>query len=314
MKSFGMAAMLALFAAPAMAQQDLADGMAQMMKQFLQLNDEQTTKVKEILKKQNEDVRALLTEDQKQRYDQMSRMFGGAAGGRGGFGGFGGFGGQGGGQGNRGGFFPSTDDLKTQLSLTDDQVTKINEVRDAVRQDMRTYFQNQQGNFNQEAMQAHMQKVREEATKKVRDLLTDEQKPKFDEAMKAFATQQPAAPQFGGGNQGGRGGGSVDERVTRAMEALKITNAQEADAVKGLVRKVIELMEKQDTIERDARSKISDAARNSELSDEAVGDRLDEVRKGVRDIDKELTAARKELSDVVTNRQELELVRARILR
>lgn len=295
---------LALLAAPAAArQEDPTERMGQMLIQFLGLDEAQGTKAKAILKKQAEELRAVLTDEQKQRYDQMGRMFGG--GGRGAQGGFSGRGG--------GAWMPSTDELKTQLTLNEDQVAKINEIRDASRQDIRNFWQNRQGGAQNpgDEWTAFQNKLREETTKKISALLTDAQKPKFDEILRTFQAQQP--PQDTG-RGGGRRGGSVDERVTRAMEALAIQNAQEADAVKGLVRKVVELMEKQDAHQRDSRPKLEELSANKELTEEAVGDKLDEIRKGYRDIDKDLTAVRKELAEVVTARQEVVLLRQGILR
>src|SRR5262249_53377095 len=152
-----------------------------------------------------------------------------------------------------------------------------------VRQEMRTYFQNRgrrggQGGGQNPAQDfpAFQEKSKEETTKKILALLTDEQKPKFEEALKAFA-----------GNQGqpgqdftARRAGSLDERVTRIMENLKIENAKEADAVKSLVKKVMELMDKLDAYNRDTRTKIDEAARNKDLSDDAIGQKIQEIMKG----------------------------------
>ena len=101
--------------------------------------------------------------------------------------------------------------------------------------------------------------------------------------------------------------------AARIMEALAIKDAQEAEAVKILVKKVMDLMQKLETQMREAREKMDTASRNKELSEEAIGDTLKELRKAQRPIEKELSAARKELLEVVTSRQELELLRYRIL-
>lgn len=308
--------LLAAGRALAQQQEDPVEARVQRYKDQLNLTDEQVPKIREIVKKQIEEMRAVLTDDQKKRLDQ------GGTGGRGqGNRGFGNGNGNGNGGGNNPGAFggfrggawlPTTDDLKSKLSLTDEQVTKVNEIRDAVRQQMRTFFQNRRGGGGgnpAEDFQAFLEKSKEETTKKIRDLLTDEQKPKFEEALKAFAANQPATPDFRGGR-----GGSVDDRVTRAMENLKIEDPKEADAVKGLVKKVAELMEKLDVYQRETRTKIDEAIKDKDLSDAAVGDRIAEIMKGHRDIEKELAGARKELTDVVTNRQELELLRRGILR
>src|SRR5439155_16233563 len=176
--------------------------------------------------------------------------------------------GQGNFQGFRGAWLPPTNDLKTQLTLTDDQVTKVNEIRDAVRQEMRTFFQNRgrnRGGNPADDFNAFLDKSKEETTKKIREILTDEQKPKFDEALKTFASQQPAP----GAGFGANRGGTVDDRVGRVMDNLKIEDAKELEAVKGLVKKVVEAMDKLDAYQRDTRTKIDDVAKDKDLSDAA---------------------------------------------
>lgn len=292
--------------AQAPAQEDPVERDLGRLRRDLNLTEEQVPKAREILKKQHEDLRTILTDEQKKAYEQ----------GGGGRGNRGGNNPQqpGGGNTFRGGWYPSTDDMKKELSLTDEQVTKMNAVRDGVREELRRMFQNRRGPGGGADIQAAMEKLRDETTAKMREVCTDDQKAKFDELIKTYrATQeQPGAGNRGAG--GGRGGPSVDERVARVMETLKVENATEADAIKGVVKRVIELMDRLDAHQREARTKIDEASRNRELSDEAIGDRIDEVRKGQLDIEKELKTARKDLADIVTNRQELELLRRGILR
>ena len=290
----------ALLLAP--QQEDPVESRVQRYKEQLNLTDEQLPKIREIVKKQLEDMRAVLTDEQKQRLDNP----GGRGRGQG-------QGNQGGGFSFRGSWLPSTNDLKASVGLTDDQVTKINEIRDAVRQEMRNFFQNRGRGGGQDLAQqwnAFQEKSKEETTKKIVALLTDEQKPKFEEALKAFAANQGQPGQ----DSGGRRGSSLDERVGRVMENLKIEDAKEAEAVKGLVRKVMEVMDRLEAAQRESRNKIDEAMRNKELSDEAVGDRITEILKLHRDLEKELAGARRELTEVVTNRQELELLRRGVLR
>jgi hypothetical protein len=304
----------------AQQQQDPVESRVERYKQQLNLTEEQVPKIREIVKKQIDDMKAVLTDEQKARLDNP---FGGGRGGNNGQGNN-----QGNGFGNfRGGWLPPTNDLKTSVGLTDDQVTKINEIRDAVRQEMRTFFQgrgrrgqgNQGGQNLAQDFQAFQEKSKEETTKKILAILTDEQKPKFEEALKAYAANQPQSGQGGQGGQGGqdfaaRRAGSLDERVARIMEGLKIEAAKEADAVKSLVKKVMEQMDRLDAYNRDTRTKIDEASRNKDLSDSAVGEKITEIMKGHNDIEKDLAAARKALTEVVTNRQELELLRRGILR
>lgn len=306
---------LLLSAGVAVAQQDQdpVERSVQRLKDQLKLSDDQVGKVRDIVKKERDDIKAVLTDEQKTTYDQGGGQRGNRPGGNNN---------QGNGNGNnftgfRGGaWLPATNDLKTSLTLTDDQVTKINEIRDASRQELRSFFQNRGRNNGggqnlADQFNAAMEKNKEETTKKIKDVLTDEQKPKFDEALKAFAANQPPPGQFGGF---GQNRGNIDDRVTRVMEALKIENGKEADAVKGLVKKVMEAMDKLDGYQRETRTKIDEISKDSGLSDAAVGEKINEILKGHKDLEKDLAGVRKELTEVVTNRQELELIRRGILR
>jgi hypothetical protein len=281
-------------------QEDPVERQVQRLREQLRLSDEQLPKVREIVKKEFEELRAILTDEQKPRLEDGGRGRGGPQGGPPG-------------QAGRGGWYPSTDELKTQLALSDEQVAKLNEIRDGVRQEMRNYFQNRGGRPPGQDFQAAMDKMRADTTAKMREVMKDDaQKAKFDEILKSYQAQQPTPGADSG--RGGRGGGGVEDRVNRAMEVLKIADAKEAEAVRTVVKKVAEAMEKLDQAQRDARTKFEEASRNTELSDEAVGDKLTEVRKGLKDLEKELSQARQELADIVTNRQELELLRRGILR
>jgi Spy/CpxP family protein refolding chaperone len=296
--NLGAEIVLAFSSLLAQETQDPVERSVQRAKERLQLSDEQTTKAREIYKKQNDDLRAILTDEQKKRMDEDR-------GGRG-------QGGPGAPQGGpRGGsWLPSTDDLKAKLGLTDDQVSKVNEVRDAARQQVRDFFRNRgRGGNPGDEWTAFEAKMREDVSGKIRGLLSDEQKPKFEEAIRAAAAAAPSQD-----NRFGRGGNNAEDRTARAMEALKITDAKEAEAVKGLVSKVAVLMDKVESLQREVRAKVDEMARDTNLSDEAVGDRVGELLKGVREAEKDLAAARRELTDVVTNRQELELLRRGLLR
>jgi hypothetical protein len=262
----------------------------------LRLTDEQLPQVREIVKKEIDAIRALLTDEQKARLE-----------GQGGRGGNNNQGGRGGGFGG----LPSTDELKAQLNLTEAQVAKVNEVRDAVREEFRRIFQNRGGGRpNPDELRASMEKIRDESNGKIREALTDEQKPKFDEIVKAAAAQTPTPGQ----PRGGRGGNTVDDRVARAMELLKFEKPEEAEAVKGLVRRVVEAQEKLETALRENRTKLEEISRNTDLTDQAVGDRLEEVRKPQKDLEKTLADARAALVEVLSSRQEVELLRRGVLR
>ena len=291
-----------LLLAASLVQDDPADRSAQRLKGQLQLNDEQTGKAREIYKKQQDDIKGLLTDEQKTRYDESLR-------GGGGRGGNNNNNNQGGAAGGRGGFFPSTDDLKTKLGLTDDQVTKVNEVRDSIREETRRLFQNRNGG-NRPGPEA-FEKIRDESTKKIKDLLNDEQKGKFDELLKALPT--PGAPGANPGGFGGRGG-TIDERVARVMELLKFEKPEEAEAVKGLVKAVLEAQDKVETAQRENRTKLEDLQKDAALTDDAIDGKLGELRKTLKELEKGLSDARGKLSEVVSPRQEVDLMRRGVLR
>lgn len=155
------------------------------------------------------------------------------------------------------------------------------------------------------------EKLRTDTTSKMRELLSDEQKTKFDELMKGFQTPTPG----GQNDRGNRGGGnSIDERVNRAMEILKFEKPEEADAVKGLVRKVVECQEKVETTSRENRTKYEEMQRDTALSEEAIGDKLSELRKAMKEYEKQLADARAALVEVISSRQEVDLLRRGVLR
>jgi len=88
------------------------------------------------------------------------------------------------------------DDMTKKVGLTDDQVTKIKAINADQMKQMMTLRES--GGDPQE-MRPKMMAIRTEAQTKIKALLTDEQKPKYDEFI---ASQRP----MGGGR--GPGGGT----------------------------------------------------------------------------------------------------------
>lgn len=88
------------------------------------------------------------------------------------------------------------DDMTKKVGLTDDQVTKIKAINaDQMKQMMAL---RESGGDPQE-MRPKMMAIRTDAQTKIKALLTDEQKPKYDEFM---ASQRPMG---GGRGPGGAG-------------------------------------------------------------------------------------------------------------
>ena len=88
------------------------------------------------------------------------------------------------------------DDMTKKVGLTEDQVTKIKAINADQMKQMMTLRES--GGDPQE-MRPKMMAIRTDAQTKIKALLTDEQKPKFDEFM---AAQRP----MGGGRGPGAGG------------------------------------------------------------------------------------------------------------
>lgn len=107
-------------------------------------------------KKQEDAVKAILTEQQNKRFAELRIQFDG----------------------------PSAlyrDDVAKQVGLTDDQKKKLDDIRNASMQAMRDRMQEARDNGDdREAMRGEMQKMREANDKQILGVLTDEQRKKWD--------------------------------------------------------------------------------------------------------------------------------------
>ncbi len=332
-------AALVLLSAPAFAQDRATDFLVNRLKDRLKLTDEQTAQVRELFTKEAEDrtkveeartakINEILTEEQKKLYEEMRRGQGGA-GGRGfqfqGLQGLQGGGGRGGGLGALGQL--NMDDLKRDLTLTEEQAQKIAPIVEehgaGVQKRMEEFrgggFNFQNFNFADEIQK--FQDGLKQTSDKIKAHLTDEQKVKLDAMTERMSGWTRALPNLGNlgalrglGGQGGQGRQSVEERVRRAMEALKIEKEDERAAVADLVKKVVQAQADLEDYQRTARERLQETARSRDLSDQAVEDRISEVQEERRRREKEIAGLQKQLSEVVTNRQEVELMVLGILR
>ncbi len=309
-----------------------------MLKQRLNLTDEQTAKVREIYSKDAEEqqkledarvvkVKEVLTDEQKTQYDEVLRSFRGGGGpggggfqfgGRGGGGGFQ-FGGRGGGL---GGF--RIEDLQRELSLSDEQVEKVRPIVEEFGANAQKRFEElRQGGLQGLDWVGELGKFQEQIKglgDKIKAHLNDEQKTKLDGLMDRATGWMRALPNLGalanlrGGTATPGARLSVDERVRRAMDALKIEKDVERQAVAELVEKVIRAQDAVEDYVRTSRDPLRDAGRNAELSDQALEDKLTEQRNERRRLEKALAELQAQLADVVTHRQEIELVLQGILK
>lgn len=320
---------LALMASPLMAQDTRGtDFMVQRLKDRLKLSDDQAAKVKEILAKDTEDrtkmddartekINALLDADQKKLYEEMrSNQRGFRAPGGAGGGGF-----QFGGAGGRGGMGQlNVEDLKRQLSLTDEQVEKIKPLYEEFNatvqkrmEELRT--QGFQGlNWTEELTKG--QENIKALAEKVKAHLTDEQKTKLDGIMEQMTGWMRMVPNLLNQNRTPSTASrpSVEDRVKSVVAALKIEKDDERSAIADLVAKIVRAQYDLEDFIKSTREKLVEASKNKELSDAAIEDRIKEAQQDRMKREKELSGLQKQLSEVVTNRQELELMAQGILR
>ena len=321
-------------AGPLMAQQQqdrATEFMVQRLKDRLKLTDDQASKVKEILTKDAEDrtkmddarsekIAALLDADQKKLYEEYRAnqrggrgnfQFGGGGGNQ-----FGGGGGQGRGMGQL-----SIEDLKRELTLTDEQVEKIKPLYDEYNAAVLKRVEELRANGFQGLNFPEMMKQGEENLKalaeKVKAHLTDEQKPKQDALLERMTGWMRMVPNFLN-NQNRTPSAparpSVEDRVKSVVAALKIEKDDERAAIADLITKVVKAQYDLEDFLKSSRDKLSEASKNRELSDAAVEDRIREAQEDRRKREKELAGLQKQLSEVVTNRQELELMAQGILK
>lgn len=304
-----------------------------LLKQRLSLTDEQTEKVKEIYAKDAEEtqkleearvakVKEVLTDEQKTQYDELLRNFRGGGQGRGAFQ-FGGQGGPGGGFGNfRGMGQFRIEDLKRELTLTDEQVGKIQPIVEEFTANAQKRMEElRQGGFQGLNLQEELGKFQESIkglSDKIKAHLNDDQKGKLDALVERSTGFMRMIPNLLGGRLGGtptQGSRlSVDERVRRAMEALKIEKEVERQAVAELVTKVVKAQDALEDYQKSSREPLQSAGRNTELSDQALEDKLSEQRTERRRLEKSLAELQGQLADVVTHRQEIELILLGILK
>jgi len=329
-------ALLALSgAALAQQQQDpnrFNEALITRMKDRLKLNEDQVSKLREILSKDGEErqkmdeartakINEFLDEDQKKQYEEFRR-------GARGFGGGGAPGAQGGqqfrfgqgGQGFGGGFqgAMNMDDLKRELSLTDEQVEKIKPIVDEFSASMQKRMEEfRNGGFQGLDWQAELQKFQDNfkgVVDKIKVHLTDEQKTKADALYERATSWTRLLPGLQNRQAGGGPRVSPEERLRRAMEALHIENEAERNAIKELIEKIVKAQAEFDEFQKTSREKLTGTARDKELSDAALEDRIREAQEGRRTREKEIAGLQKQLAESVSNRQEIELILQGILK
>lgn len=205
----------------------------------------------------------------------------------------------------------SVDDLQKELGLTASQRLQIEEIQKGVGDTIRARFEqarnsnNGRGSFD--SMRAEMEKITAEALTKVKGVMTADQQEKYTKLVADRRAQSDARREE-------ERAAYAERSVTRAMEALKIANAQEAEAVKSLVARVVKLQSDIRTLDRASRDKVGEILRSEGISDETVEERLKGIRAERKALEDQLQKAQAELAAVVSAKQEAELYRQEILR
>jgi len=282
-----------------------AEQRARFLKERLDLTDEQVQKAVEIYKQAHEaeqkvesdrqaKLREILTDDQKKKYEELIQNPGG-----------------------RGTMAMGGSDrmlenwaerLKKDLALSDEAFEKIKAIVEEFRKKTgERIAEMRQGGLQGMNWQEEWKKFQDglkESGDKIKEHLTPEQKEKFDKLLEQF--------------QPGRGfdqrGPSPEERAGRIVESLKIEKSDEQAAVKSALLKVFETQRALGEFDRDSRAKIEELHKDTSLSDEQLLAKITEFRTARLEKDKALKAAQKDLRDLVSPRQELELIRQLVLR
>ncbi|HVR84169.1 MAG TPA: hypothetical protein VMU54_07660, partial [Planctomycetota bacterium] len=295
------------------------------LKERLKLTEEQAAKVREILSNDGEErtkldeartekINSLLDEDQKKLYEELRAQ---QQRGRG----FGGGGPQFQFNGGRPMGTVQIEDVKRELNLTDEQAEKIKPLYEEFNANVqkRSAELAEKGfaglNFAEE-MQKYQDSLKVLA-EKVKVHLTEDQKTKMDalvERTTGFMRMIPALLNRGGGLPQPPARPSVEDRVRSAIAGLKIEKEDEKAVLSELVTKIVRGQYDLEDFLKTSRERMAEAAKNAELSDAAVEDRIKEAQEDRRKREKGISELQKQLMEVVTSRQELHLMASGILK
>jgi Spy/CpxP family protein refolding chaperone len=204
----------------------------------------------------------------------------------------------------------SVEELQKEINITPEQREKIDGIVKEVGDTIRARFEQMRsggGGGDFQTIRTEIEKIGNDALEKVKGVLTPEQQEKFTKLVAdrraQFEARRAESP-FA----------SPEQRVTRALETLKIADAQEAEAVKALLEKIVKLQGDIATFDRTSRDKAGELLKSDGMTDDALEERLKGLRAERKALEDQLRKAQEELAKVVTTRQEVELFRQSILR
>lgn len=207
---------------------------------------------------------------------------------------------------------PAIEDLQRELKLTDEQRQKVDAIVQASLDGARARFEESsrsgfQG-LDRQALRGEFEKLFEDTSEKIKPLLTAEQQEKYAKRV------EERRKVFQGFMRRGDERPSPQDRVNRALEALKIDDPDESKAVKALLAHVAQLQDEMADFDRSARDKARDMLKTDGISEETISQRVEDLRTSRRAIEGRLDAAESELRQITSSRQELALIQLGLLR
>lgn len=206
------------------------------------------------------------------------------------------------------------DRLKEALSLTDDQVTKVQKIDEDTRAEFQKMFTDP--NFDRSQMREKGQALMTAAQDKIKAILTDEQKTKFEQWIKDNPMGRMG--RGGPGGPGGPGGGprGPEQQIAEAEKALKLS-PDEKSAVMPLVKKLVEARQTARDNQRKRQGDLKDFLKNvpgtTDSQKDEIAAKIKEVRKARADDEAKVKEATDALREVLTPDNECILMSLGIL-
>ncbi|MBI3722997.1 hypothetical protein HY251_03440 [bacterium] len=207
-----------------------------------------------------------------------------------------------------------TDTLKEKLALTEDQMKKLEAINQEMLDGAKKAMDEarKDPNFDWSKMRENYTKGRDKVRDQIRAILTDEQKPKFEELVK----QEDARMQGGGGGWRRSPEDQKKRLHDRAEKELALTSEEKA-AVMPLVDKVLDV--RTDARVNDEKRKeeftnfVKKAPAGTESEKAEIASKLAEFRKAREEDKKKVKDAQAALREVLTVENEARLMAIGVL-
>lgn len=274
------------------------------MKSRLDLSDAQFEKVVKIFENADAKLKDLLTANQKETYNERynRQRGGGMAGGMGGM--------------MRGMSQRIMDTMTSELDLNEEQKGKVKKIMDSNMEKVEKIMAEARETGDWSKMREVGTTMREGVTKEIRELLTDDQKKKFDElsenmgGMMGGRGGRGGFGGFGGRSRGGESsrsrGSSVDWRMRGILRDLNLSEDEKL-ILEPTIKAVLEAQAEARKAIDEARKSLREESTNT-TEEEALKAAIGKVREAEQGAEKNVEGKRAELRELVTFAQEAILV------